>query len=568
MSLALLKLIIQHLDPLERDELQLLARFCLASKQSLALARPHLYSSAAILDRRCVDIRNADGGDRRRDCDSLLDALRPCGPAIHPPYWHLERMEDQEMTAHVLLVGDALRRELPEEDYDSDDIYRVWSWRDLMDRRSIGLLTSLRAHPHLRSLVKHLQFVGVYEGRAAYHAVHQFLVLCPGIRALDLLYHRPPREPGITGFSRNEQPELQLLADIVRMPSLERLHVRFCHHRNVQLLLKTVSSLKQLKHFSFSFEEQSRYGWSLSDNLDHCIEEAVGHPRVEVDLPALPSTLTSFGLGTVAEPETFDSLTAPFLDTITSLSIAVRREAFDLTGFVHLEHLAVAFARYSTVADTLEDAPPSLRSLELRWSRSIEFDDANDRGGFGWGEYGSDDDDSDDSDDSNDSLSPFAAPDAQDGEKKRKKSAKAPPKKNSLGGLLPALPHSITYLHLAFYLEEAKERDALLAAVKAKTKRGKNGTYAVLPRLALLDVADESVADLDRWDDRGDPTKIWRRAETHRRHLMKECAKRGLALGSKRESWDDRQERADLDRLRGSQAGRSGRYLMRGLALF
>jgi hypothetical protein len=489
-------LIYAQIDPLEMLSLFDLARLCRVSKADLAIARPILYSVAVIYDQRVSVMRGLNS-----------------------------------MMRSMALRGKGAKEDDSDEDETDEDEDDEWGVRWMADRRSRGMLKTVRKHPHLANLVKSLVFYGQYETGAASVIVRQFLSACQNLKKIRALSLEPQPKSDWGGWGGGETNEFVgddgfELLDVLqeKQSSIESLALRRMTSSNVEGFYYSLQYLKNLRSLSLSVDEESEWNADLYLNT--------------YNTPPSPTfSLQHLDISRQVEPPLFNFFASSSSASLTSLSVAIRAESLDLSPFIALRHLAIAYCRGSVVVKTLSKVSASLVSLELRESRSMGMDDAAQQ------KSESEDGGSDEEYDSD-----FDEEEVKRLKKRRAEKAAKQAKENkasSFKTLLSRLPKSLVSLSLPFYLPDGKTGEmasfadddygALLSAIKRST---------FLPRLQHLAV----------WDARNDEHYHTEGAESgdvsenakeeksflgkQWRKLERTCEERGVQLRSVR-YWTD-----------------------------
>ncbi|GAA5980941.1 hypothetical protein JCM11641_005492 [Rhodosporidiobolus odoratus] len=397
-----------------------------------------------------------------------------------------------------------LTEESDEEGYgsdESDDGSPAYGMTNTVDTSAKKMLLSLEKYLHLQPLVTKFSFYGKFETYGALVILQRFLKICPNLSDIRLV--------AMKGGSINQDkygeyddgfPAIKTI--IEHEQQIKSLFIRRISPMGSLEPLAALPKLSKLERFSFHIDR------------DDCWADVSSGSRP--DTPASP--LTTLNLNTVVEPKLFKSLTSTSLTSLTTLTICIRQ-----------------FNRINILSQTLDTAPPSLLSLDLRRNASLDVhDDLEDRWSSDDPDYDSDDDDRYDS--SEDAESKKARM-----ERKKVKNAKATKeaKESTFSYLLSHTPTALDRLSFSYYLDplalvywagvKNQESDALLAALDSTE---------FCPVLRILDVADRAEEDRivgsDYPERRKEDKEEWAQI---RRKLEKACEKRGVWLSDRTEGW-------------------------------
>ncbi|GAA5965322.1 hypothetical protein JCM3765_007164 [Sporobolomyces pararoseus] len=390
---SILRNVIEHLDPSEGGSTtKALSSLCLVSKLVLDLARPQLYSTIRIDDMRCV--RDYARASSNREVYSQWSEEQKAGQPIwlrtlyrekelkvrrreweeRQKVWREQREGGGEEDAKMNDNDNSEGEEEEEDHYhfyepdifddaDQDTYahadddpplpklhYLNWGPTDILDPFSYQLLFTLEAHPHLAQLVKAIDLHGRVEGKPTSIIIERFLTVCPNIETI-LLYRGPVRKIA--------DACLVLESIKKRAPGIKNLEVIDFDNECDRWLYEEISKLPNLSHLSLTCTPR---------------EPIAFYPR-DFPLRSLATrNLTSLHLGSIAVPEFFEQIPDYFLESITSLGIAVRRDPPNLSLFKRLRHLTVTFGYLSHATEALEtlSSTNEINSLELRFSERIE----------------------------------------------------------------------------------------------------------------------------------------------------------------------------------------------------
>ncbi|BGP19880.1 hypothetical protein JCM10213_008646 [Rhodosporidiobolus nylandii] len=558
--------IVSHLDPLDGRHLRALSRLCRVNKAWCRAAQPAFWSVVALYDRRVYERppppttwgQPPPPPKRRKDRDVVREALEKRATEMKAAGF-----ADEVIKAEARRLMDEL---LDKEDYDADDLDLEWSAVDLIDVGTHRFLATLEESPHLVRHVRRLAFYGKYEGRAAARALQTVLAACTSVDSVELVYPRSaaPRRyrGGEARESINEElfrwrdvPSFDAGAVIGRIAGLRSLTLTTFLLSHLEGLLRTLAPLQHLEHLELSVLHDRQHCRALNFSNFHTIPFAFSPPPI----PAY--RLRTLNLGGVLDQSVFSILVNPHVASLTSLTVTLRNRRLVLPSFPRLSHLCVVFAKPRPVADTLASAPPSLRHLELRFSEYVLA--YHDR-----------------------------AHDAETGSGSPEVSERDPNwfeyRESNIGidWLLDHLPPQLARLSFPynFSLEPApreedfwddkswQHADTLLAAIKARDKRGKKGVPTWLPALKVLDVADyarqsepelrfmrlQTKLGFGDWDAKKRlakgqtaepvPREIGK-ARTRRKKLQAACDARGLWLSGRWKEWEQYCEFSSWDLL-------------------
>ncbi|GAA6040069.1 hypothetical protein JCM8097_004765 [Rhodosporidiobolus ruineniae] len=374
-------------------------------------------------------------------------------------------------------------------------------WGEAVDPAFLRFIRTIEANPHLAPLVKTVAYYGDYHGDAPAQAIEHVLDLCPNVDDVRLVHKAKNSGGGYSSWlmPREEaQRELPVMAVLQRkVPNLRRLVVRGVHHTASAAFGDSLPPFSSLKHLAFTFD--------MGERSDEEPEFFVSRPSFQLE---------SIATNAIFSPSSILCLIEPSATTLTSLSIALDREKLDLSACKALTSLAVEFARPTTVLKSLKTLKSSkLRSLELRRSGRIQMSQANyDRWNI--------DDGPKYADGSDDERERAAAQEAR---------LKKEGKKDAYGVFLPALPATLEYLYLGYYLD-LRETGPFVRAL---------ADPAALPSLRVLDVADEALFKPEHMFEEELDDFAVELAQTFRKEVAAACEKRGWALGSRTEHWQD-----------------------------
>ncbi|GAA5974934.1 hypothetical protein JCM5350_004510 [Sporobolomyces pararoseus] len=368
----ILRIVIEHLDPCEGlKTTKTLSSLCLTSKLLLELARPQLYSNIRIDDQRCEydltwmsSIRQSNG---RLSNESLQARPAWVRTLFREKEYDVEKKEWQKQQEAKRQRGEEEYSFFYESDvfdegdqdaYGEDEHawpvlpklnYRSWGPTDILDPFSYQLLFTLEAQPHLARLVKKLDFQGRIEGKPTSIIIERFLTICPNVETI-LLYRGAVRfledYPRVVGAIRRQAP------------NVKNLEIIDFNDEGSEEVFQGISKLSQLSHLSLTCTP--RYSIELSANA--------------FPLTSLSTrNLSSFHLGSLWTSKFYERFPSHFLESITSLGVAVRRETPDLSNFKNLRHLTITYGYTSHAINTLQTLSPvnEIRSLELRLSETI-----------------------------------------------------------------------------------------------------------------------------------------------------------------------------------------------------
>jgi hypothetical protein len=381
-------MVIENLDPGEGLEVtQTLHAFCLSSKLLLQIARPQLYSLVRIDDmRNKLDM----GLVKMHRMMKSMTHLTSGGPPLD---WWMEtvfRKTDYDVEKERWQERKAKKEQAKEkggdatsggnEDSEEEEVHTNYNYfrprdvydeeeegygrsgnglptihpydfgpTDILDPFSFTQLQSLEAFPHLGQHVKTINFYGRVEGKPTAFAIERFLKVCPNVETIILA----------RGDVRFVGDWPSALDHIVKYaPNLKSLTILDHGERGSIEIFQSIEKLTKLKHLSLS-----------------CTPEDDGfHEFGSVyDPSTLPTSLTSFHLGSIATPGYYEELPTSFNQSITSLGVSVRRELPDITKFSNLQHLTIHFGLFCHAVEfltTVSDSP-TIKSLELCISDSI-----------------------------------------------------------------------------------------------------------------------------------------------------------------------------------------------------
>ncbi|GAA5886879.1 hypothetical protein JCM16303_006746 [Sporobolomyces ruberrimus] len=391
----ILRIVITYLDPGEGiASTKALASFCSSSKLFLSIARQQLYSLVRIDDMRCkMDLsyvktevalygytRCAPGKWTGSECIWWLKtAFRETEIAIDENRWKAWKARKEGRRA----AGSEDPEDPEDEEFDErefwpdielfdhadDDVYRYgyeyghddlpklkpydWGPSDILDPFSFTELRSLETFPHLGRHVKTIDFHGRTEGKPTALILERFLKVCPNVDPIVLA----------RGQVRYLEDSIRALKHIVAYASnLTSITITdFGGDQAVPEFFQAIAKLNKLKHLSLTLTPAApSYVVEITPSM--------------FDPLTLPNFLTSFHLGSVATPEFYERLSDSFVNSITSLGIAVRRSTPNITRFTSLQHLTITFGYLSQAIELLETVSTSqtIRSLDLRYSNLID----------------------------------------------------------------------------------------------------------------------------------------------------------------------------------------------------
>ncbi|GAA5877002.1 hypothetical protein JCM16303_006366 [Sporobolomyces ruberrimus] len=423
-----LRLVIEHLDPGEGLAVtQTLHSFCLASRLFLEIARPQLYSLVRIDDMRCkLDIAMVTMQKFMRDmAPATPETARPPLPwwmetisreketTLDERRWKERKELKEKERAERLQTrtdgdGDLESRGEEEEEEDDDD-REFWQTRevfdegdeedycgrehdglpelnptdwgpsDILDPFSFTELRSLEAYPHLGQFVKTINFHGRVEGKPTAFIIERFLKVCPNVDTIVLA----------RGDVRYIEDWLSVIEHVVAyVPNLTSLTITDFGDIGTVELFQAIAKLEKLRHLSLTCTPN-----------EHMVEI----DSSLFDPTSLPKSLRSFHLGSIALPDFYDGLPDSFVQSITSLGVAVCREIPDLTRFNKIEHLTITFGYFSHAVEALRTLSTSqtIKSVEVRDSDLIgrmEWHTRRNERDMEYDEYGSDEEEDEDVD--------------------------------------------------------------------------------------------------------------------------------------------------------------------------
>ncbi|KAJ8291951.1 hypothetical protein OF846_004735 [Rhodotorula toruloides] len=452
--------IIRFLDPTTKSELKTVAKCCLVSKTCLETARPILYRV-------------------------IVNQLDPTVIA-----------ERKAMGAHLRV----LEKPVPWD----DEEFKAWPkgliWRtsydsgEVLDRMAKRMCLSLERHKHLQPLVKELHVFGQHGYGSLAKAVERVSRVLPKVDVVKFHAHVPAK----TGETPTPEDE-----DASQAPLSIRLFQPLVQHRHtlpVQDLTVLGSYVRAAPGVFDGIAPMSSSFSDVSDPVDRETGRYFWEPTF---------SLQYLRLETVFSPKIFKHLTKTSCTTLTSLHIAIREHAIDLSDFPLLRHLGIAYSRPQIAVETMATATSHLRTLELRKDRSIQWDDLKLV--------------KDELDISIESLT--------DGSFLGKLGALGDEFKsfNTVSTVLAQLPKSITRLTLSFYLGESYP--ALLFALAIPRW---------LPDLKVLDVADERRLNPDvQMGDVLPRGKKEREVREMREKVRAACEKRGVWMSAYARPWEE-----------------------------
>lgn len=381
-------------------------------------------------------------------------------------------------------------------------------WDITVDRGAKRLYKLLKAKADLAKLPTELVFYGGFASERASIVVERFLKLCPNISTVRLLGMERPIGTMRGDYGYDEEVEvfdaLTVLAGYKER--LRCLAVERAKDYNLYHVFELVGRLSSLKSLSVST----------------IVEDEGRDIEFQGEQEPLTFQLESFELNALVEPDLFTHLVSTSLATLTHLSIALHRNSFDLSSLTSLTSLAIVYRKGRVVGETLDTAPSSVRSVELRSDDMIA-------GGGIWRrrrDWGS----SDEEEDADDYEARQAAREAREAEEKRQ---------NSFAVLLTHLPSQITRLSLPFYpllgplLGLNNEENELGALLDALAKPD------FLPNLTRLDIADQSKENRMMWEEEMTPEER-RMYKDARDSLREACEARGIELGGRDQAWSEK----------------------------
>ncbi|BGP43227.1 hypothetical protein JCM10449v2_007255 [Rhodotorula kratochvilovae] len=464
----ILACIVSHIDPLHPEGLTSLLRLCRTSKALRAVARPALY--------RILPVYN-----QRDKCHSALSFL-------------LDKF---------LELSDKPRPAPPANDDDTG----------VLDRGAQRLLRALKADPARAALVEEVVFYGPIPGENPAGAMRRVLDICRDVKAVRLVEHEPPdvyeRRNDEDEWDREAGPcVLKVVHE--RFPDLKRLAVRGIHPDDQEYTLCLLAPFKDLEHLELKCSQFDR---GYLDWADSTFGQAAG---VEFTW-----RLKSLDLPNSMDDTLFDRLTLSSTETLESLGIGIRADALDLSDFVRVAHLTIAYSRPSVVAATLATAPTTVRVLELREDGDLTYADAREaRFNRDSEEYELDSD--------GDPVSPSGSDAGDDDER--------------YATMLASVPATVQHLRITSYLGKEEEADLLRALADP----------AWAPQLGVLDLADEALGDNGWMDDLPRAERKEAKAEFKkvREKVRKACAKRGVRLGPAVPHWkEDENDEGKVPRM-------------------
>jgi hypothetical protein len=476
-------LVYAQIDPLEPFSIVDLARLCRVSKADLAIVRPILYSVVVVYD-------------QRTDMYRMFSALHSRGTG-----GGTQRNATSDDT------------EGEDEDPDEDDYGTLGGIKRTMDERAKRMLKTLEKHPHLAVCVTKLIFYGNYETETASKIVEKFCSVCPSVTAFRGVQKDSQQEGG--GWAEDGCKILDVLAK--HEGQITSLAFRSMTPDNAVSLQCSLHRFPSLTSLSLSRDGEGRFFADL--------ELWTSGFRAS---PPPAFALRHLDLSSVVEPALFDLFSSSSAVSLTTLVIAVRRDAFDLSPLIALQHLAIVYVGPSVVVKTLSTASPTIRSLELRWSIAISFDDGSYRK--------AESDYSDVGDSDEDDLD-------EEEREKREKAREEKRKKfetdNSFATLLSHLPSQLTSLTFSYFLADGKTlgmdlEDPNELAVVLKILPSSSFLPA-LERLSICDTVEDECYNPYGDDENSSINREIRekkeRLEKQKVELERVCDGRGVALG-------------------------------------
>ncbi|BGP03275.1 Proteophosphoglycan ppg4 [Rhodotorula toruloides ATCC 204091] len=467
--------IIRFLDPTTKSELKTLAKCCLVSKTCLETARPILYRVFVIvnqMDPTVIAERKAMGAHLR-----VLEKLVP---------W-----DDEEFRAWP--KGLMWRTS-----YDSGEV---------LDRTAKRMCLSLELHKHLQSLVKELHVFGQHGYGSLAKAIERVTRVLPKVDVVKFHAHIPAKT-GETPTPEDEDASqaplsirlFQPIAQYRHTLPVQDLTVLGTYARAAPGVFDGIAPMSSLKRLRLAFARHGSFWADISDPINRETGRYFWEPTF---------SLQYLRLETVFSPKIFKHLTKTSCTTLTSLHLAIREHAIDLSDFPLLRHLGIAYSRPQIAVETMATATSHLRTLELRKDRSIQWDDLKLV--------------KDELDITIESLT--------DGSFLSKLGVLGDEFKsfNTVSTVLAQLPNSITRLTLSFYLGESYP--ALLFALAIPRW---------LPDLKVLDVADERRLNPDvQMGDVLPRGKKEREVREMREKVRAACEKRGVWMSAYARPWEE-----------------------------
>ncbi|GAA5959473.1 hypothetical protein JCM3765_002338 [Sporobolomyces pararoseus] len=468
-------MVIEQLDPFDGlKTTQVLSSLSRSCKLLHGLAQPRLYSVVRIDDMRCkLDhamvefariMKSGPGAnDESKHPGWMRTMFREKEYMIEFNKWKEEQKLKEE------------RGEKPQEDWEFEEPeifdegdqeaeddrdrfselpklrYHDWAPTDILDPFSFRQLQILEAHPHLAKLVKKLDFNGRVEGKPSSIIIDRFLTVCSNIESISL-------QRGQVRYLPYEW--VRVIEPIVnRVPKLKCLEIIDFDDAGCIELFEGITKLAHLEHLSLTCTPS--YPTEIGTD--------------EFSLASLTTrSLTSFHLGSTATKSFFSEIPDHFLESITSLGVAVRREIPDLSSFKNLRHFTLTFGYISQAIEALRNLPTvnEITSLELRYSGLIAESEWRERK-FEQGDSEEEETDSED--------------EGEGGRRKKKEL-------DSLVDLFDYLPPKLQYLSLAYDLSDP-ERKELKEVIETKFP-------ASIRSIRLMDaVGEQQDAEMFGYDD-------------------------------------------------------------------
>lgn len=226
-----------------------------------------------------------------------------------------------------------------------------WGPSDILDPFSFTELHTLERSPHLGRHVKTIDFHGRIEGIPTALIIERFLKVCPNVQTIIL--------------ARGEVRYLPEFVHVIRhivahAPNLACLTIIDFGATGTLDLFKAIAKLDKLKHLSLTCTPDE-----ASSVLE--IDSTLFDPLW------IPSSVTSFHLGSLTTLEFYAGLSDSSVMSITSLGVPVRQTLPDLTRFTNLQHLTITFGYLSHAVELVQTLSTSetIKSLELQFSKFI-----------------------------------------------------------------------------------------------------------------------------------------------------------------------------------------------------
>ncbi|GAA5827888.1 hypothetical protein JCM11251_007717 [Rhodosporidiobolus azoricus] len=476
-----------YLDPLDFDDYASLARLTRVSKADRALALPFRHSHIAIYDQRTPLYR-------------VLAGLPAPAESYYQPVAAREAMKADGR------LGDQ-------------------QWSDTVDRATNRAYAFYKTRPDLALLPKALVFHGAFYAERAATVVERFLRICPNINSVRFVASVPPPSFKYRLEMENNPEEHENFDAWSALTGcqnrLRSLAVERGKERHLDRVVATIGHFASLKHLTFSTSAEDA-GFDLE------YDEQLQPPSFR---------LTSLDLNALTQPALFKYFVSTSSCTLTSLSIAVHRNPFDLASLPALRELAIVYAREGVVADTLATSPSSVRSVELRFDHMVAGDSTFRCPDSDW-EDADEEECRWDSDEPDCPYDEFLRRREEQFTRRIERKVKAE-EANSLTNILDHVPGQITRLSLAFYLivesdpyrndDEEDQHGIVLEHLADKEW---------CPNLVQLDVADQRKEERGWMEARA--TREEKKQWTAARNLLKKaCKKRKIGLGGGGESWTD-----------------------------